>query len=28
MSTRFALGAGDMLILDFAGAQAIFIRER
>jgi hypothetical protein len=28
MSTRFALGAGDMLILDFAGAQAIFVRER
>lgn len=28
MSTRFTLGAGDMLILDFAGAQAIFIRER
>jgi len=28
MSTHFALGAGDMLILDFAGAQAIFIRER
>jgi hypothetical protein len=27
MSTRFALGAGDMLILDFAGAQAIFVRE-
>jgi hypothetical protein len=26
-STRFALGAGDMLILDFAGAQAIFVRE-
>ena len=28
MSTRFTLGAGDMLILDFAGAQAIFVRER
>jgi hypothetical protein len=28
MSTRFTRGAGDMLILDFAGAQAIFIRER
>ena len=28
MSTRFTLGAGDMLILDFAGAHAIFIRER
>jgi hypothetical protein len=28
MSTRFTLGAGDMLILDFAGAQAMFIRER
>ena len=28
MSTRFSLGAGDMLILDFAGAQAIFVRER
>ena len=28
MSTRFSRGAGDMLILDFAGAQAIFIRER
>jgi hypothetical protein len=28
MSTRFALGAGDMLILDFAGAHAIFVRER
>jgi hypothetical protein len=27
MSTRFTLGAGDMLILDFAGAQAIFVRE-
>jgi hypothetical protein len=27
MSTRFALGAGDMLILDFAGAHAIFVRE-
>ena len=26
-STRFTLGAGDMLILDFAGAQAIFVRE-
>ena len=23
----FTLGAGDMLILDFAGAQAIFVRE-
>ena len=28
MSTRFTLGAGDMLILDFAGAQAMFVRER
>jgi len=28
MSTRFTLGVGDMLILDFAGAQAIFVRER
>ena len=28
MSTRFSLGAGDMLILDFAGAHAIFVRER
>lgn len=28
MSTRFSLGAGDMLILDFAGARAIFVRER
>lgn len=27
-SSRFTLGAGDMLILDFAGAQAIFVRER
>lgn len=27
-SSRFALGAGDMLILDFAGAQAMFVRER
>jgi hypothetical protein len=27
MSTRFTLGAGDMLILDFAGAQAMFVRE-
>ena len=27
MSTRFTLGAGDILILDFAGAQAIFVRE-
>ena len=28
MSTRFSLGAGDMLILDFAGSRAIFVRER
>ena len=28
MSTRFILGAGDMLILDFAGAHAMFGRER
>lgn len=28
MSTRVSLGAGDMLILDFAGARAMFIRER
>ena len=28
MSTRFSRGAGDMLILDFAGARAIFVRER
>ena len=28
MSTRFTLGAGDMLILDFAGAHAMFVRER
>ncbi len=28
MSTRFILGAGDMLILDFAGAHAMFVRER
>lgn len=28
MSTRVSLGAGDMLILDFAGARAIFVRER
>lgn len=28
MSTRFALGAGDVLILDFAGARAMFVRER
>ena len=28
MSTRFSLGAGDVLILDFAGARAMFVRER
>jgi hypothetical protein len=28
MSTRFSRGAGDMLVLDFAGARAIFVRER
>lgn len=27
MSTRFTRGAGDMLVLDFAGAHAIFVRE-
>ena len=28
MSTRFSLGAGDVLIFDFAGARAMFVRER
>jgi hypothetical protein len=28
MSTRFTLGGGDMLIRDFAGAQAICVGER
>ena len=28
MSTHLSLGAGDMLILDFAGARAMFVRER
>src|SRR5688500_5052915 len=28
MSSRFSLGAGDMLMLDFAGAHAMFVRER
>jgi hypothetical protein len=27
-ATRFRLGAGDVLVLDFAGAEACFIRER
>jgi hypothetical protein len=26
-STHFSLGAGDVLIFDFAGAQAVFVRE-
>ena len=28
MSTRLSLGAGDVLILDFAGARAMFVREQ
>lgn len=27
VSTHFAIGAGDVLILDFAGARAWFVRE-
>lgn len=28
VTVRIEQGAGDMMILDFAGAQALFIRER
>lgn len=27
-ATRFELGAGDVLVFDFAGARAFFVRER
>ena len=27
VSTRFALGAGDVLVFDFSGARAWFVRE-
>jgi hypothetical protein len=27
-SSRFELGAGELLVLDFAGARAVFVRER
>jgi len=26
-ATRFALGAGDVLVFDFAGPRALFVRE-